>query len=161
MRRDSRFGGLARWLTGLVVAISSESILRSEAVQPLVAPTAPGAGATFFSMIRVLGAFALVLAVFFGGLWVWRNWQRLAVGRPVKAPRLSILEGRSLGQRQSIFVIGYEQQRMLVATSPSGVTLLTQLPPEQSAPEVAVADSSPSPVPAFGALLLRAIAHRS
>jgi flagellar biogenesis protein FliO len=80
------------------------------------------------SAIRALGALALVLAVFFGGIWLFRNGQRLA-WRKTGAPRLAILESRPLGNRFALYVVGYEQQRMLIGSSPAGITLLSQLPP--------------------------------
>jgi len=79
------------------------------------------------SLFRVLGALALVIAIFFGGTWLFRNWQRVASAKG-QAPKLNILETKSLGQRHAIFVVGYEQQRLLIASSPSGVTMLTTLP---------------------------------
>jgi flagellar biogenesis protein FliO len=79
------------------------------------------------SVFRVLGALALVIALFFVGTWVFRNWQRVAATKG-QSPKLSILETKSLGQRHAIFVVGYEQQRLLIASSPSGVTMLTTLP---------------------------------
>ena len=80
-----------------------------------------------FSLLRIFGSLLLVLAVFFGGVWMFRNWQRSSghAGRPSK---LQVLEMRSLGNRYSVFVVGYEQQRLLVASSPAGVTLLDHLP---------------------------------
>lgn len=87
------------------------------------------------SAIRALGALALVLAVFFGGVWLFRNSQRLA-WRKIGAPRLAILETRPLGNRFALYVVGYEQQRMLIGSSPAGISLLSQLPPAaESAPE--------------------------
>ncbi len=79
------------------------------------------------SLLRVLGAFALVIAVFFGGVWLFRNWQRMTIAKG-HTPKLNILETKSLGQRHAIYVIGYEQQRLLIAASPAGVTMLTTLP---------------------------------
>lgn len=79
------------------------------------------------SVLRVFGALALVIALFLGGVWLFRNWQRLVV-RKNGAPKLNVLEVKSLGQRQALFVVGYEQQRMLVASSPAGITLLSHLP---------------------------------
>jgi flagellar biogenesis protein FliO len=79
------------------------------------------------SLIRVAGAFLLVIGIFLGGVWFFRNWQRLGVQRGT-APRLNILEMRSLGGRQAIYVVGYEQERFLVASSPAGVNLLSHLP---------------------------------
>jgi flagellar biogenesis protein FliO len=79
------------------------------------------------SVLRVFGALILVIGLFLGGVWLFRNWQRLAV-RNGGAPKLNIIEVKSLGQRQAIYVIGYQQQRMLLASSPAGVTLLSHLP---------------------------------
>ena len=79
------------------------------------------------SLLRVMGALALVLGIFLAGVWLFRNWQRLAVRRG-RAPKLNVLEIRSLGGRQSIYVVGYEQERFLLASSPAGVNFLTHLP---------------------------------
>jgi flagellar biogenesis protein FliO len=79
------------------------------------------------SVLRVFGALILVIGLFLGGVWLFRNWQRLSV-RNGGAPKLNIIEVKSLGQRQAIYVIGYQQQRMLLASSPAGVTLLSHLP---------------------------------
>ena len=79
------------------------------------------------SLLRVMGALALVLGIFLACVWLFRNWQRLAVQRG-RAPKLNVLEIRSLGGRQSIYVVGYEQERFLLASSPAGVNFLTHLP---------------------------------
>jgi len=79
------------------------------------------------SLLRVMGALVLVLGIFLAGVWLFRNWQRLAVRRG-RAPKLNVLEIRSLGGRQSIYVVGYEQERFLLASSPAGVNFLTHLP---------------------------------
>jgi len=78
------------------------------------------------SLLRVLGALALVLGIFLAGVWLFRNWQRFAVRRG-RAPKLNILESRSLGGRQAIYVVAYEQERFLLSSSPSGVNFLTPL----------------------------------
>lgn len=88
-------------------------------------PDLPGAG---LSVIRTLAALAFVLALLFGGLWLFRNAQRLA-WRKTGAPRLAILESRALGNRFALHVVGYEQQRLLIGSSPGGLSLLSQLPP--------------------------------
>ena len=79
------------------------------------------------SLLRVMGALALVLGIFLAGVWLFRNWQRLTVQHG-RAPKLNVLEIRSLGGRQSIYVVGYEQERFLLASSPAGVNFLTHLP---------------------------------
>jgi flagellar biogenesis protein FliO len=65
--------------------------------------------------------------LFFGGVWVARNWQRL-VPRASSPADLQVLEVKSLGARQNLVVVGYRGQRMLLAAAPTGVTLLTHLP---------------------------------
>lgn len=84
------------------------------------------------SMVRVFGALALVVALFLGGVWLFRNWQRLAL-RNGAAPKLNVFEVRSLGQRQALYVVGYEQQRMLIASSATGITLVSHLPDAEEA----------------------------
>jgi flagellar biogenesis protein FliO len=79
------------------------------------------------SVIRVFGAMILVVGIFLSGVWLFKNWQRLFVQKN-GGPKLNVLEVRSLGQRQSLYVVGYEQQRMLLAASPSGIALLSHLP---------------------------------
>lgn len=64
---------------------------------------------------------------FLAGVWLFKNWQRLAVQRG-RAPKLNVLEVRSLGGRHTIYVVGYEQERFLISSSPGGVNLLSHLP---------------------------------
>ena len=91
---------------------------------PAISSALPDMGA---SMLRVGGALVLVIAIFLGGVWLFKNWQRLTL-RQGAAPKLNVLEVRSLGQRQAIYVVGYEQQRLLLASSTAGITLLSHLP---------------------------------
>jgi flagellar biogenesis protein FliO len=80
-----------------------------------------------FSVLRILGALALVLALFFASVWLFRNWQRF-LGRTGRAPKLSVLEVKPVGNRHSLYVVGYEKQRLLLASSPTGITLVSRLP---------------------------------
>jgi flagellar biogenesis protein FliO len=96
------------------------------------------------SLLRVFGALALVLAIFLGGVWLFRNWQRLVVQRG-RAPRLNVLETRSLGGRHALYVVGYDQERFLIASSPAGVNLVSHLQPAgEAAPENKDAPPQPS-----------------
>jgi flagellar biogenesis protein FliO len=72
--------------------------------------------------------------LFLGGVWLFKNWQRLTIqrGRP---SQLQIVEMKALGGKQALYVVGYQQQRMLLASSPSGVTLVSHLP-NADAPEL-------------------------
>lgn len=78
------------------------------------------------SFVRMLAGLAFVLALFFGGVWLFKNWQRVA--RVRNKSKLNVLESRSLGPRQAIYVVGYNEQRFLVAASQTGISLLSTLP---------------------------------
>ena len=91
---------------------------------PAVPNALPDLGA---SLLRVCGALALVVGIFLAGAWLFKNWQRW--GRsPCSAARLNVLEVKSLGHRQNIYVVGYQQQRLLLASSPAGISLVSHLP---------------------------------
>lgn len=86
--------------------------------------TAPSVGVSLF---RMVGALCMVLALFFGAAWLFRNWTRINAARGTSR-KLQVLEGKSLGARQSIFVVGYEQQRFLIGSTAQGLVLLSHLP---------------------------------
>ena len=101
------------------------------------------------SLIRVFGALAFVLALFLGGVWLFKNWQRIAFKRQGRTVNLEVLETRALGNRHILHVVGYQQQRLLIAASPNGVTLLSHLPPgdageTRAAPEPGELIASPN-----------------
>jgi flagellar biogenesis protein FliO len=108
---------------------------------PLVAPPLPDAGV---SLLRVTGALALVIGIFLGGVWLFKNWQRLAIQRGC-APKLTVLETRSLGGRHAIYVIGYERERFLISSSPGGVNFLSHLPGSVEGETEAGAKNPPAP----------------
>jgi flagellar biosynthetic protein FliO len=126
----------------------------SAGVLPAPAP-AFDAGASF---VRVFGALLLVLGLFFGAVWFYRNWQRVARRGP-GGTRLNVVEARSLGNKQSIVVVGYGSQRMLIGTAPSGVSLLAHLPAED-AEDVAPAPTGQSAPPSFMEALRQVVARK-
>jgi flagellar biogenesis protein FliO len=116
-------------------------------------PANPALPDLTFSLLRLAGALALVLAAFLGGAWLFRNWQRLVAQRG-QAPKLNVLEVKSLGQRHALYVVGYEQQRLLLAASPGGVTLVAHLP-------AAAASAAGPAAPASFVEALKAVRRRS
>jgi flagellar biogenesis protein FliO len=140
------FSPLLIWLLG---GISSFAQQTNSAATPLMAPELPNAGA---SLVRVMGALAVVIGLFLGGVWLFKNWQRVA-RQHGRAPKLNVLETRSLGGRHSLHVVGYEQARFLVAVSPSGVNLVSHLP------EAAENDSTEksAPAPSFAQALTQVL----
>jgi flagellar biogenesis protein FliO len=80
-----------------------------------------------FSILRLISALIFVIALFLGGVWLFRNWQRLRFSKRA-LPMLNILEVKSLGGRHALYVVGYERERLLIGSSPGGINLLTHLP---------------------------------
>ncbi len=110
----------------------------SSSTAPIAPPPLPDLG---FSVLRLCGALIFVVALFLGGVWLFRRWQFLQSSR-VKGPRLTILETHSLGSRQALHVVGYDKQRLLIGSSAAGIALVTHLPDGETE---AGAAGSPTP----------------
>jgi flagellar biogenesis protein FliO len=121
----------ACWLSGLLALLMAGLHAPGLVAAPLLStnlpPISPALPDASFSVIRVFGALVLVLGLFLAGVWLFRNWQRLTLrrGRP---SQLQILEMKALGGKHALYVVGYQQQRLLLASSPSGVALVSHLP---------------------------------
>jgi flagellar biogenesis protein FliO len=144
----------ARTIFIFAVVFMAENLFADTSNTPVAAPPFPD---TAGSLIRVVGALALVLGLFLGGVWVFKNWQRLAIQRG-RQPKLNILETRSLGARQAVFVVAYERQRFLVATSPAGVNLLSHLPDSETN-ETETVEKTGAPMP-FGQALAQVLKRK-
>lgn len=120
------------------------------------AEAAPSASLTEIgpSLFRMLGAFALVMAVGFGLLWMLRRGIRFGPRGAGAQRKLNVLEVRVLGNRQSLFVVGYHDQRLLLASTPTGVQFLAHLP---SAP--AEAESTAAPAEGCALTFAEALQH--
>ena len=133
-----RSGKLSLAAAGGLALCASLHAADSAVLTPAASPL-PGVG---FSLLRIFGALVLVLALFLAGVWLFKHWQRLTLSRG-RPPKLNLLEIKALGNRHALYVVGYEQQRLLIASSPAGVTLLTHLP-EGDASETPVTPTPPS-----------------
>lgn len=103
------------------------------------------------SLLRVFGALALVVGLFLAGVWLVRNGRFSAFGQS-RSTRLSLLETRSLGGRQSLHVVAYGQERFLIGATPAGINLLSHLAPQE--------DSEASPAQPSGRMpFAQALAH--
>ena len=111
---------------------------------------------TGLSLLRVVGALLVVLMLFFGGVWCVRNWQRLAIQKN-GSPKLNLLEVKPLSHHHALYLVGYEQQRFLLASSPTGVSLICELPLAE-----ATSQGTPPPAkPTFAQALQQTLGRRS
>ncbi len=89
--------------------------------------SSPAIAPVSLSIFRVVGVLALILGLFVGAAWLVRRLQGASV-RSGRAPRVKVLEACPLGNRQTLYLVGCERQRMLIAASAAGVSLISQLP---------------------------------
>ena len=123
------------------------------ALAPIAAWGAEGTAAPApltYSVVRLLGGFALIGALLVAFAWFARKGVLPGLKGGSKA-RLKVLEARTLGHRQAIYVVGYDKQRLLVASSPAGVQLLTHLP------EAEAGELESAPAPSFAEALMQAV----
>ncbi len=143
------------------LAISASSALADSTNQVASGLSIPSAGLNAgASVLRMTGSFSIVMALLFGGVWLWKrsqNWQRGG-----RTSLLQVVETRSLGSRQSLAVVGYDRQRFLISCSPAGVTMLTTLPDDTSVPAVSAGPVSAAtpPLPSFAQALATAWERR-
>jgi flagellar biogenesis protein FliO len=133
-------------------AATSPSPLATNAVPTVGLPPSPS---LVLPLVRMAGALALVMALVFGAQWFLRHGRKLGLARG-GAPRLNVVEVKSLGHRHALYVIGYERQRMLVATSPAGVSLLSQLPDSEGV----TAEPNQAPLVSFADALMQTLGRK-
>jgi len=126
-------------LAAIAVGPAASAQTTNYVASPVSVPALPDAGASLF---RVAGALALVIGIFFAGVWIYRNWQRVLRPR-AQQPKLNVLEVRSLGGKHALYVVGYESERFLLASSPTGVNLVSQLAPADPAAAVEAEPAAP------------------
>ncbi len=90
-------------------------------------PLPQTSGSLWDVLFRMLAAFLFVISIFVLGAWLFKR-SRLFSLYQGGSTQLRILESRSLGYRNSLFVVGYNQHRFLLAASATGVSLLSPLP---------------------------------
>ncbi len=134
-------------LINILLFLSCTSILNA-ATETNSLPGLQSVPDTATSILRITGAFIFVVGLFLIGAWLFKNWRGLVV-RDARRNRLKIIEIRHIGSRQALIVVGYDQKRILISASPSGVNLISHLPDEQTQEE------NESENPAFISILNR------
>lgn len=114
-----------------VVAVLCVSLRAADAVAAAPVPVVPPAPDLVATTVRLIGALALIAALVFGGAWFLRNGQRV-VFRRGKPTRLRLVEARSLGQRQALYLVACDDQEMLLAATATSISLLATIPSRSS-----------------------------
>lgn len=79
--------------------------------------------------MRVTGALAVVVAVGIAGIYFFKRFLGFGIVRG-GAQELQILEMKSLGGRQAMYVVGYRSKRFVLGVSPDRIQLVCRLPDE-------------------------------
>ena len=78
------------------------------------------------SWLRMFGALITVLAIFFGGVMIFRKYGGLLQNKNAQG-HLKILECRALNQRNALYVVDYQGERFLVTSGQQGTPAVTPL----------------------------------
>ena len=122
----------------------------------------PDSVSTFGSILRLGGSLLIVLGVLLAVVWLLRQWQRIAAKTGPLAS-LRLIESLSLGSKQALYLVECEGQRMLLGSSPAGLSLLSSIPQTSSSPPTPTptpnptANGGPSISTSFADTLIRAI----
>lgn len=141
----------------LILALTLVFTVGAEQVPAPTASTGmPSMGVAVF---RMVGSLAVVIAIFFVGAWLFRNMHRFK-GSGANHRKLQVLEGKSIGPRQALYVVAYEQQRLLIGSTAQGLTLLTHLPEGEAQPASAPAGVERIVPVSFGEALMQALGRK-
>ena len=116
--------GLIAFLAAPIGSVLQAAGLENTNSTLQVPPVSGGLWGVFFQM---MGALIFVVSIFVLGAWLFQKSRFFPVSKSGPA-QLQILESRSLGYRNGLLVVGYNQQRFLLATSATGINLLSPLP---------------------------------
>ena len=114
-------------LSGLVQCLVFSSLGAASSITNSPPTFGPSSEDLVAILIRMLGAFAIVVGVFLVAAWFFKKSRLFATYQGAGA-QLKILETRSLGHRNALIVVGYQNRRLLLAASSTGVQFLSPLP---------------------------------
>jgi flagellar protein FliO/FliZ len=121
---------MASMMKGLIVVsgLLASSVLQAEESIPSIAP---GMTAAYF--IKLAGALALVLAIFFISTWILRKLNRIHPN----PQGLNIISGLSVGAKEKLVVVQVGEQQLLLGVTATSINKLHVLDTDISnAPKV-------------------------
>lgn len=86
-------------------------------------------GDSLTSVLRMLGAFVFVTAVFLAFAWMFKH-KHSVFGAQNKKTALKIIEVKHIGGRQALIVAGYGKERILIGATPTNISFISKLPDE-------------------------------
>lgn len=108
------------------------------------------------SVLRMLGAFIFVIAIFLVFTWFFKNKNGI-FGLQHRKGALKIIEVKHIGSRQALIVVGYGKERILVGATANNISFISKLPDEKESEDV---DESTPQEQNFFALLKNSLKSR-
>jgi flagellar biogenesis protein FliO len=119
--------GLIAFLAALLTVTTHGASLETNSVPRL----SESSGYLMEKTIQTLGALIFVISILILGAWLFKRSRFFSLYKGSQS-HLRVLESRSIGYRNSLLVVGYDQHRYLLAASSTGVSLLAALPDSES-----------------------------
>jgi flagellar biogenesis protein FliO len=121
---------MAKWCGWIVVTLGVTAPVFGAGTNDVVWSASGGNGSGIAgSVVRMLGSMVLVLGLLVVAVRGLKHWRGLG-GLGKKEPHIRVIETRSLAQRQTLYLVTCDGQRMLLAGSAAGVSFLTPLAPQ-------------------------------
>lgn len=113
-----------------LLSFAEEEKRGPEYYQELLEMKEPVKESRFFKeFLNMLGALALVLGVLFLVLLFFKRFLNLQSQKANEQSQIKIIEQRALTPKTSLYLLDMGGQKLLIADSPAGVTLLSKVAP--------------------------------
>lgn len=130
------------------VALGDEQAKASEEISSALTDSA------LPSLVRMASALVIVIACIYGGIFLLRYFTGQRRSRRGQVNILEVLETTSVAPKKMVSLIRVADKSVLVGITESGMSLLTELSPEETAAAYPVsADEPVSPAPDFAGTL--------
>jgi len=110
-------------------------------------------GAALPSLMRMISALVIVIACIYGGIWLLRKGMNRTGGTVGRT--LEVLETTGVAPKKTVSLIRVADKAVLIGVTESGISLLTELTPEETA-EIVQAQQPTASESGFGTLLATA-----
>ena len=89
------------------------------------------AGAALPSLMRLFAALVIVIACIYGGIWLLKRTMGRSYGNG-GTPTLEVLETTGIAPKKTVSLVRVADKSVLVGVTENGMSLLTELSPEQT-----------------------------
>ena len=138
--------GLLAIDTEQATADQNSATTASETATPVEMTSSALTSSALPSLVRMASALVIVIACIYGGIFLLRYFTGHRRGRRGQAKILEVLETTSVAPKKTVSLIRVADKSVLVGITDTGMSLLTELSPEETAVLCpAIVEEEPSP----------------